>query len=188
MRKILLTIGLICALTALASAQNDKATQSDKAPKIVDVPAFTVIGIECHDSNAKEMAGQGCIGEQWMRLFQEGLLDKIPSRADQNIVTVYTDYSSDHGEYTFILGSKVADDAKAPDGMVKRKIEKGKFAVFTSDRGALQEVVPALWKKIWGMQKSELGGERAFQADFEVYGESAMDPNNGQMEAYVGIR
>ena len=187
MKKRLLGSIVIVLAAAMAVAQSDKATQPDKSPKVVDVPAFTVIGIECHDSNAKEMAGQGCIGQQWMRLFQEGLLDKIPSRADQNIMTVYTDYSSDHGEYTFILGSKVADDAKAPDGMVKRKIEKGKFAVFTSDRGALQEVVPALWKRIWAMQKSELGGERAFQADFEVYGESAMDPNNGQMEAYIGI-
>ena len=186
MRRTLFGSIVIALLAVVAMAQTDKAVSPDKT-KVVDVPAFTVIGIECHDSNAKEMAGQGCIGEQWMRLFQEGLLDKIPSRADQNIVTVYTDYSSDHGEYTYILGSKVADDAKAPDGMVKRKIEKGRFAVFTSDRGALQEVVPALWKKIWGMQKSDLGGERAFQADFEVYGESAMDPNNGQMEAYIGI-
>ncbi len=188
MKNTVLALIIAALMSAMAVAQGDKAAPADKGPKVVDVPAFTVIGIECKDSNAKEMAGQGCIADQWMRLFQEGLLDKIPSRTDQNIMTVYTDYSADHGEYTYLLGSKVADDAKAPEGMVKRKIEKGKFAVVTSDRGPLQEVVPALWKKVWAMQKSDLGGERAFQADFEVYGESAMDPNNGQMEAYIGIR
>lgn len=187
MKKILWALVAIGCMALMAAAQTDKAAQSDKATKVVEVPAFTVIGIECHDSNADEADGKGCIAGQWMRLFQEGLLDKIPGRADQNIVTVYTDYSSDHGEYTYILGAKVADDAKAPDGMVKRKVEKGRFAVFTSERGPLQEVVPALWKRIWATPTAELGGGRLFQADFEVYGESAMDPSNGQMDAYVGI-
>src|SRR5581483_5964887 len=124
MRKIVWGTMFVGLVAVMAMAQTDKAAPSDKTAKVVEVPAFTVIGIECHDSNANEASGKGCIGNQWMRLFQEGILDKIPSRTDQNIVAVYADYSSDHGEYTYILGAKVADDAKAPDGMVKRKIDK----------------------------------------------------------------
>lgn len=182
MKKKFFVAIMVVLIAAMAVAQ------TDKAPKVSEVPAFTVIGIECRDSGAKEMAGQGCIAGQWMRLFQEGLLEKIPDRADQNIVAVYTDYSDDHGEYTYILGAKVADDAKAPDGMVKRTIEKGRFAQFTSDRGPLQEVVPAIWKKIAALPKSEVGGDRLYQSDFEIYGEDAMDPNNGQMNVYIRVR
>src|ERR1700751_955484 len=92
-------------------------------PKVVERGAFTVVGIAARTSNPREMSADGIIGKQWGRLMQEGLLAKIPNKADSNIVAVYTDYASDHnGEYTYVLGARVKSDEAGPTGMGGRKI------------------------------------------------------------------
>jgi len=159
------------------------------SPKVVDQDGFTVIGITARTSNAKEMTPDGVIGKQWMRFFQEGVLDKIPNKADTSIVAVYTDYASDHnGEYTYLLGARVTSDAEVPKGMVAKKIPGGKFAVFTSDKGQAPQVVPATWMKINSLPQNEVGGDRLYRADYEIYDERARDPQNLQVDVYVGIR
>lgn len=158
-------------------------------PKIVQQKEFTVIGIAARTSNAREMTADGIIGKQWGRLTQEGLLEKIPNKADLSIVAVYTDYASDHnGEYTFLLGARVTSDADVPAGMVAKKIPAGRFAVFASEKGPGQKVVPELWMKINSLPKSATGGDRVYQADYEIYDERARDPQNLVVDVYVGIR
>jgi predicted transcriptional regulator YdeE len=158
-------------------------------PKAVERDPFTVVGIAVRTSNAKEMTPDGVIGKQWGRLFQEGLMEKIPNKADQNIVAVYTDYASDHnGEYTFLLGARVTSDANIPEGMVAKKIPAGKFAVFTSEKGPAPQVVPATWMKINSLPKSAVGGDRVYRADYEIYDERARDPQNIVVDVYIGIR
>ena len=166
-------------------------TMIEKAasPKVVKKDAFTVIGISARTSNAKETTPDGIIGKQWGRLFQEGLLSKIPNKADQNIVAVYTDYASDHnGEYTYILGARVKSDADVPAGMVAAKVPAGKFAVFTSEKGAAQKVVPELWMKINSLPQGAVGTNRQYKSDFEIYDERATDSQNLQMDVYIGIK
>lgn len=158
-------------------------------PKTVKQDGFNVIGISARTSNAKEMTPQGVIGPMWGRLFQENLLEKIPHKADSKIVAVYTDYASDHnGEYTYVLGARVTSDESVPAGMIARKIPAGKYAVFTSDKGPAQQVVPALWMKINSLPRGAVGTDRVYRADFEIYDERAMDPQKLQMDVYVGIR
>ena len=159
------------------------------SPKVIEHEAFTVVGISARTSNSKEMTGDGSIGKLWGRLFEEGVLAKIPNKADQNIVAVYTDYAGDHDdEYTFLLGARVRSDADVPEGMVAKKVPAGKFAVFTSEKGPAPQVVPALWMKIYSEPKTAPGGDRAYKADFEIYDERAMDPQNLVMDAWVGIK
>ncbi len=158
-------------------------------PKIVQQDGFTVVGIAVRTSNAKEMTPDGVIGKQWMRLFQEGLIGKIPNKADASIVAVYTDYASDHnGEYTYLLGARVTSDADVPEGMVAKKIPGGKFAVFTSEKGPAPQVVPATWIKINSLPKTAVGADRVYGADYEIYDERARNPQNLQVDVYVGIR
>jgi predicted transcriptional regulator YdeE len=158
-------------------------------PKVVEKDGFTVIGISARTSNAKEVSDEGAIGKMWGRIFQEGVLEKIPHKADQNIIAVYTDYASDHnGEYTYILGARVTSDTEVPAGMVAKKIPAQRFAVFTSDKGPAPKVVPALWIKINSLPKTAVGGDRQYKADFEVYDERAVDPESLQMDVYVGIK
>jgi predicted transcriptional regulator YdeE len=175
---------VIAALLVSASPE-DKAMN----PKIVERDAFTLVGIAARTSNAREMSADGVIGRQWGRLMQEGLLAKIPDKADQNIVAVYTDYASDHnGEYTFVLGARVKSDKAVPAGMVTKKIPGGKFAVFTSQKGAVAHVVPETWMKINSLPRSAVGGDRVYRADYEIYDERAADPANSQVDVYVGIK
>ena len=158
-------------------------------PKVVEEEGFTVVGISARTSNAKEMTNAGVIGPMWGRLMQQGLLARISHKADQNIVAVYTDYASDHnGEYTYVLGARVTSDADIPEGMVAKKIPAGKFAVFTSDKGPAPKVVPELWMKINSLPKTATGGNRLYRSDFEIYDQRAADPQNLQMDAYIGIK
>jgi predicted transcriptional regulator YdeE len=158
-------------------------------PKVMEKDGFTVIGISARTSNAKEVTDEGVIGKMWGRLFQEGVLAKIPNKADQNIVAVYTDYTSDHnGEYTYVLGARVTSDADIPAGMVAKKVPAQKFAVFTSERGPAPKVVPAVWMKINSLPRTAVGADRLYKADFEVYDERASDPENLQIDVYIGIK
>lgn len=159
------------------------------SPKVVNESSFTVIGIAARTSNAREMTAEGVIGKQWGRFMQEGLLAKIPHKADSSVVAVYTDYASDHdGEYTFVLGARVTSDTEVPAGMVAKSIPAGKYAVFTSEKGPAPKVVPGLWMRINSLPKPAVGGDRAYRGDFEIYDERAADPQSLQMDAYVGIK
>jgi predicted transcriptional regulator YdeE len=176
---------IMCAFLLVTFSLGDSVTN----PKTVEQPGFTVIGVAARTSNAKEMTADGIIGKQWGRFYQDGLLAKIPNKADQLIVAVYTDYASDkNGEYTFVLGAKVTSDAEVPAGMVAKKIPSGKYAVFTTEKGPGPKVVPEAWMKINSLPKSAVGGDRVYRADFEVYDERASDPQNLQADIYIGVK
>ena len=158
-------------------------------PQVKEQPEFTVIGIAARTSNAKEMTADGQIGKTWMKFMQEGVFGKIPNKADSSILAVYTDYAGDHtGDYTYLLGARVKSDAEVPPGMVARNIPAGKFAVFTTEKGPAQQVVPAAWMKINSLPPSAVGADRTYRADYEIYDERAKDPQNLQVDVYVGIR
>jgi predicted transcriptional regulator YdeE len=157
-------------------------------PNIVTETGFTVVGVAARTTNADEMSGKGVIANQWARFMKEGLLSKIPNRADSNILAVYTDYESDaNGPYTFMIGTRVSTADDVPAGMVACKIPSGRYAVFTSEKGFVGKVVPEAWSRIWAIPKSAPGGSRAYKTDFEIYDERAADPQNAQVDIYVGI-
>jgi predicted transcriptional regulator YdeE len=156
-------------------------------PAVID--GFTVVGIEARTDNAREMAGGGIIAKQWGRFMGENLLAQIPNRIDGAILAVYSDYESDKdGEYSFMIGARVRSATGIPAGMMARKVPAGQYVVFTSERGPVDKVVVETWQKIWLATKAELGGERAYNVDFEIYDERASDPKNAQVEIHVGIR
>jgi predicted transcriptional regulator YdeE len=151
---------------------------------LVEKPAFTVIGIAGRTRNALEMSGDGIIARQWGRFLQENLLTLIPDKADEAIRAVYTEYSSDQdGEYTFMIGARVKSAASIPVGMVAKTIPGGKYAVFLSECGPVERIVPETWQRIW---KAEI--TRAYSADYEIYDERAAAPSKAQVEVCVGVR
>lgn len=156
--------------------------------KIVDQTGFTVVGIAVRTSNATEMTAEGQIGQCWMRLFQEGLLEQIANKEDSSIVALYTDYASDKdGEYTYVLGARVNSNADVPEGMVVKNVPGGRFAVFTTEKGPGPKVVPEAWIGINSLPKLAVGGDRTYRTDFEIYNERARDPQTLQADIYVGI-
>jgi len=180
LRLIAVTVGLISASTVGENA----------VPKKVHQDEFSVIGIEARTTNAKEMTGQGVIGKQWQEFFQDGIAQKIPNKADSNVYAVYTDYASDrNGEYSFVIGVKVRGKSAVPSGMVVKTIPAGDYAVLASEKGPAAKVVPAAWQQVWALEdKAQLGGSRAYKADFEVYDERATDPQNSQIDIHVGLK
>lgn len=179
-----LTIGLTVALSAISIF-----AEPQMKPNVIEQHEFTVVGIAARTTNAKEATPDGVIGKQWDRFFKGGILEKIPNKADSNIVAVYTDYASDKdGEYTYVLGAKVNSAANVPAGMVSKKIPAGHYVIFTTDKGPGFQVVPKAWQRIWAIPKSEPGGNREYKADFEIYDQRAADPQNAQVDIYVRVK
>jgi len=180
---------IIVSLAAFAATIAVSSGDHTLTPRIVQEPGFSLIGIPVRTTNAREMSGQGVIGKQWARFLNDGLLNQIPRRVDSDIIALYTDYESDHhGAYTFILGAKVSSAETVPSGMVARKVPPGKYAVFTSEQGPVDKVIPQCWQRINSLPKTAPGGDRTYRADFELYGPRAADPQNAQVDVYVGIR
>ena len=87
-----------------------------------------------------------------------------------------------------VIGARVKATTQPPVGMVAKTVPAGRYAVFTSDKGPVQKVVVAAWQRIWSAPKNELGGDRAYRADFEVYDERAANPGDAQADIYIGIK
>ncbi len=176
---------LVCSIAATSQTKRETAPN----PKIVQQEGFTVVGIAVRTSNAKEATPESAIGKQWARLMGEKLLDKIPNKADGNIVALYTEYASDKdGEYTYLLGARVTKVESVPSGMIAKHVLAGRYAMFTSEEGPVQKVVVEMWRRVWTTPKSELGSERAYKADFEIYDQRAQNPADSIVDLYVGIR
>jgi predicted transcriptional regulator YdeE len=159
-------------------------------PKIVEQPEFSVIGIQVRTSNAKEFTGGGAIPKQWDRFFRDGIAGKIPNKVDSTIYAIYTNYASDHnGEYDFIIGMKVSRASDVPPGMVSKQVPSGRFAVITSAKGPAAQVVPKAWQRVYDLDDNkQLGGARAYKADFELYDQRSQNPQDSQVDLYIGLK
>ena|ERR1700688_2972011 len=186
---------IICGLGVLGLAlvsTNDRpqTTKGDTESVIkqTNVPGFTVIGIAARTDNAKESTADGIIPKQWQKFFSEGMPAKIPDTTGPNLYAVYADYSSDHkGEYTYIVSAQVKDGTTPPNGMVVRQVPAGQYAVFTTEIGPFAKVVPAAWQRIFKLEE-EGTLKRAYKTDFEIYNQRAQNPQNAQIDIYIGIK
>jgi len=181
-----LALILALAISMNAGAQTPTATAS--VAKVEDQPGFSVIGVSVRTSKWKEAGGNGEIPNMWGRAMQDGTFDRIPNRADSNIFAVYTDYASDQsGECTYVLGARVTSIDKVPAGFVAVTIPAGRYAVLQTDKGPLPDVMPKVWKRIHAMPARELGGERAFKVDYEVF-PAGFDWQNAQIDVHLGLK
>lgn len=188
---VLLSVGIPMQANAQSTLQPTapSTAPSTASPVTTETePGFTVVGLWVRTTNQKEAGGTGLIPQLWQRVMQEGLVENIPHRADNNLTIVYTNYASEQsGEYTYVLGVRVSSVDKVPDGMMAVNVPAGKYAVVESDQGALPDVLPKVWQRIHIMPATEMGGQRAFKADFEVYPEG-FDWQNAQIPIYVGLK
>jgi predicted transcriptional regulator YdeE len=136
----------------------------------IQVDGFTVIGREARTSNAREMSGEGVIGQMW----------GSGTPAGSPLVAVYSGYESDKdGAYNYLLGRKMADDETAPRDMAHCIVLTGQYLQLTFSGSVSPEAVHGLWRQVW--EAEELGIiKRAYKTDFELYGEAGF-------ELYVGV-
>jgi len=176
------------APAAPAATPTTAPVVSATAPKIENQESFTVVGLTVRTNNAAEAGGQGQIPALWQNAMTNGQLEQIPNRVGEGYVVVYSDFASDHGgEYNYTLGVRVSSADNVPAGMVKRAVVAGKYAIFQSEQGAPQDVIPELWQHINSLSPQQMGGERAYRSDFETYG-NITDPSSMQVTAHIGLK
>lgn len=150
--------------------------------EIKEVEEFNMIGIAIRTTNE---GGQSAtdIRELWNKFLSNNLLAQIPNRADDTIYSIYMDYEKDYTKpYTTILGCRVKSMDTIPDGFTSRTFSGGKYVTFTAKGNMADGIVFQAWSKIWNTDI-----DRAYTADFEVYGAKAKDPANAEIDIFVSV-
>jgi len=148
------------------------------------IEPFKLIGVAIKTTNKNGQA-MADIGQAWERFYSEALHSKIPAKVDEDIYAVYTDYQSDYqGKYTFILGCKVSSLAKIPNGFEGRTFKGGRYLKYIA-KGKMPDAVANQWEKIW---QDEDKLDRAYACDFEVYSRKYQNPDNAEVDLYIGTK
>ncbi len=159
--------------------------------KIITIlPEIKLVGITARTSLASEMnLATAKIGATVQKYFHGNHPEKINNRKNPGVTyCIYTNYESDFtGEYTYFIGEEVYSFGDLPEGFETLVIPGQRYAKFTTESGAMPAVCIGAWQKIWTMTAAELGGERAYVADFEVYDERALDHQNTILDVFVGL-
>ncbi|MGN7785307.1 GyrI-like domain-containing protein [Niabella sp. 22666] len=149
---------------------------------IQTIPNFHVIGISVRTTNENGQAMRD-IPALWARFMAEQIATQIPGKINSDLYCIYTDYEKDHTRpYTTLLGCRVHHLDQIPEGMTGKTFTEGRYALFTAKGNLAQGIVYNEWVRIWNTAFN-----RAFTADFEVYGEKATHPENAAIDIFVAL-
>lgn len=180
-RSTTLQLSVLFLSIAPLAAQTPVTHEHLKAP-------FYVAGYLVRTNNADEAEGKSKIGPLWQRFKQENLVARIPNRADAALTVVYSHYASDeNGPYDYLLGARVDSISHLPAEMTWRKVEPATYAVILTQKGQMPTVLQAAWDRVWHMSPGELGGQRAFITDYEIYDQRTANPQRAQVEIHIGL-
>ena len=144
--------------------------------------SFYVIGIAKRTSNALGKASVD-IPALWQKFMSENVIEKIPNKLSEEVFCVYTEYEGDHNQpYTTLIGCKVSNLDNLPEGYKGITIAGGNMEKFVTKGDLMQGVIVQQWMKIWNMDL-----QRTYQSDYEVYGEKAQNPQDAEVEIFVGV-
>ncbi|RTK92223.1 MAG: AraC family transcriptional regulator [Rickettsiales bacterium] len=102
---------------------------------------------------------------------------------------VYYEYESDfNGDYSYFIGEEVTSFKNVDPSLTQIIIPTQSYTKFTNKLGKMPDVCINMWQNIWQMNKAELGGERTYVADFEIYDERSHNPENTILDIYIGIK
>lgn len=160
-------------------------------PVIEQREPFTLAGITAVTTNEAEMGPAGLIGGLWEQFWQHQGLQALYQSGDEpySIYGCYSNYANGtDGSYQILVGCRIGSgsDCELPAGLVQAIIPASRYAVFTSRRGPVTEVVIELWQHIWAWSPTA-PYTRTFTGDFEHYGASAADPANAVVRIYIAI-
>ena len=151
----------------------------------VILEAFSVVGISIRTTNQNHQS-QTDIANLWEAFFRNGYIQQLlPNKVSNDIYCIYTDYESDYtGEYTTVIGYKVSTTEGIPTNLslTIKDFAEAKYNKYISE-GELPYAVGKTWAYIW---QSDI--DRAYIADFDIYGEEAKDPSNAKIATYLSIK
>ncbi len=147
-----------------------------------NLDSFHVIGVKINTTN-ENMQSSKDLPALWDKFINEKIADKIPGKIGNEIYCVYTDYEGDDTQpYAAIVGCKVSDVSSLPAGLESVTISKGVYQKFNVKGDLMSDII---WKA-WG-DIHHKGLPRTYATDFEVYGEKAQNPKDGELEIFVGV-
>ena len=149
----------------------------------IDIEPFKVIGISVRTTNENEQAAKE-IADLWGRFINEKVLETIPNKIDNTIYSIYTDYESDHTKpYTTILGCRVDNLNDIPNEMIGKAFDGGNYVKLSAKGDLIKGLIINKWIEIWKMNIN-----RAFTADFEVFGEKAQNPSDAEIDFLIAVK
>ena len=187
---------LTCLLFSISACANGELATDHQFLEDIMKQVFvsqsekTIVGIKVRTNNQAEAdSSKGQILPCIQKYFHQNLAAQIPHRTSPGTTyCIYTDYESDHhGDYTYFVGEEVDSVIDLPANFEVLIIPAQKYVKFTNGPGAMPDVVRKPWQQIWQMSPKDLGGERAFLADFEIYDQRASDHQNIVLDIYIGI-
>jgi predicted transcriptional regulator YdeE len=157
------------------------------------LPEIKLVGITTRTNNARIFEADPSvnpIAATVQKYFHGGLSQNITHRKKPGTTyCAYTDYESDvNGDYTYFIGEEVSSFEDVPEGFSKITIPPQTYAKFTNGPAAMPEVCVNLWQKIWQMSVEDLGGDRGYRTDFELYDERATDHANVELDIFIGLQ
>lgn len=160
---------------------DDNNSLSAQPVRYVTLPGKRLAGMSARTTNAIEISGTGCIQGLWNSYFASDY-QPAPEAARYGCYADYTD--GINGEYTILVGHEVGSDESLPEGVDSVDLPPATYAVFTSRKGPMAEVVGEAWGAVWAYNNQ---GERTFTGDFELYDERSLDPENVQVDLYIAV-
>ena len=125
---------------------------------------FYIIGISVRTSNDPGK-GDKDIPELWSRFSSEMIYSLIPSKINDDIYGVYSDYEGDHTQqYTLTIGCRVSSIDQIPEGMDAVKICAGNYEKFSAQGKLSENVIFNKWIEVW---QTDLN--RKYSTDIEYY-------------------
>jgi predicted transcriptional regulator YdeE len=160
---------------------------------LVQLTEMKLVGITCRTNNAQLFErdpSTNKVAATVQQYFHNSLAEKLKNRKKPGTTyCVYTKYESDFtGDYTYFIGEEVNSFETVNEGFETLIIPEQHYAKFTSQPGPMPKVCIDMWQNIWKMKASDLGGKRAYIADFELYDQRSVDHNNVVLDIYIGIR
>ena len=158
----------------------------------VTLPKMVLIGMNVrtsyeHETNWKQGRIFPCVQEY----FHSNVAERIPfKKRPGTTICAYTDYESDYrGAYTYFIGEEVlsAPEPIVP-GLSRLIIPAQNYAKFTPSPAPMPDVIINGWKEIWEMSSEQMGGNRRYLTDFEVYDKRAADHSNIVLDILIGLQ
>jgi predicted transcriptional regulator YdeE len=164
-------------------------TITDFQPFLVQHPGFVASGLAVRTSHIEEAdPARSRINRQWHQFYRQGAaLDLHANAENGRVVGVYCYYENGgQGYYTVLAGVQLRRDVATPEHYETVKVSAGEYMVFKVP-GFGSRAILACWSSIWDFfsrGEHELTGryERAFTADFELYG----DPD--YVSIYISVK
>jgi AraC family transcriptional regulator len=145
-------------------------------PKIINRPAFTVVGAKYHGKNENDE-----IPQMWGEFGPR--MGEIKHVVDPHVAYgVMDNYDEESGTFDYLAGLEVESAVDLPEGMVGWEVPEQTYAVFTSTLPTLHETFQHIYET-WLPQS---GHQRAGGPEFELYDEN-FDPQDESSEMYIYI-